>query len=131
MVGPPPDDIDDLNAYSIEEHKQKSEHDRMVKLAEEKKAATRRRINELRKEFKRLKDQNDSLPERSRIGKKELDLVPELRNDLLMAREEKVELVHREMAWESEKYQIALDKLKARFEKEGRREGVVKREKVS
>lgn len=31
------DDIDDPNYYSIELEKQKAEHDRMVKLAEEKK----------------------------------------------------------------------------------------------
>lgn len=31
------DDIDDPNHYSIELEKQKAEHDRMVKLAEEKK----------------------------------------------------------------------------------------------
>ena len=33
------DDIDDPNHYSIELEKQKAEHDRMVKLAEDKKQA--------------------------------------------------------------------------------------------
>ncbi|VEL33456.1 unnamed protein product [Protopolystoma xenopodis] len=64
------DDIEDQQAYSIEESKRKSEQDKLLDLAEKKKADTRRRIGELRLKFKRLKEQNDKLPDRIRLHKK-------------------------------------------------------------
>jgi len=57
-----PDDIEDPNAYSIEEAKQKAEHDKMMKEAEEKKREVRRHIQKMRKMFKQLLEQNDALP---------------------------------------------------------------------
>ncbi|VDQ17287.1 unnamed protein product [Trichobilharzia regenti] len=61
------DDITDPKAYSIEEYKQKSEYDRLVELAEQKKAETRLKVSELRRRFKKLKDRNERLPERIRL----------------------------------------------------------------
>ena len=37
IVSPPADDIDDPKHYNIEVEKQKSEHDRMIQLADDKK----------------------------------------------------------------------------------------------
>uniref|UniRef100_A0A1I8JLC0 Cilia- and flagella-associated protein 44 n=1 Tax=Macrostomum lignano TaxID=282301 RepID=A0A1I8JLC0_9PLAT len=109
------DDIDDPGAYSIEEDKQKSEHDRRVKLAEEKKAGIRRRVNELRVEFRKLKELNQALPERIQLRQREFEMVPQLKLDMQEQRKQKVHLVERELAWESERCQIALNKLRKRF----------------
>uniref|UniRef100_A0A8C4X5D1 Cilia and flagella associated protein 44 n=1 Tax=Erpetoichthys calabaricus TaxID=27687 RepID=A0A8C4X5D1_ERPCA len=57
------DDIEDPNAYSIENAKQKMEMDRMIKEAEEKKAIKRKLLAKLQKEFKQLLLKNKDLPE--------------------------------------------------------------------
>ena len=48
--------------HSIELEKQKAEHDRMVRLAEEKKQQARQTISLLRREFKRLVSRNQEMP---------------------------------------------------------------------
>ena len=58
-----PDDIDDPNAYSIEDAKLKAENDKMMREAEAKKMTERRRIAKLRKTFLELLQQNNELPE--------------------------------------------------------------------
>ncbi|THD23834.1 WD repeat-containing protein 52 [Fasciola hepatica] len=63
------DDIADPKAQSIEQAKQKAEFDRLVSLAEQKKADTRKKVTELRLRFRRLKEQNERLPERIRLRK--------------------------------------------------------------
>ena len=45
---PSADDIHDESHYSIEDAKQKAEHDKMMKIAEEKKSAVRLQIAKLR-----------------------------------------------------------------------------------
>ena len=45
---PSADDIQDESHYSIEDAKQKAEHDKMMKIAEEKKSAVRLQIAKLR-----------------------------------------------------------------------------------
>lgn len=62
-------DIDDPNAYSIEQAKQKSENDKMVSIAENKKQEMRQKINDLRKMFKELMTKNDQLVPRLRLDK--------------------------------------------------------------
>jgi hypothetical protein len=47
---------------SIEDAKQKAEHDKMMKLADEKKKEVRRQIAKLRRQFKSILDQNEGLP---------------------------------------------------------------------
>ncbi|ESO88399.1 hypothetical protein LOTGIDRAFT_126121, partial [Lottia gigantea] len=56
------DDIDDPNAYSIEDAKQKAEYDKLMKQAEEKKREVRRAIAKLRRQFKAILEQNEDLP---------------------------------------------------------------------
>ncbi|KAF8567675.1 Cilia- and flagella-associated protein 44 [Paragonimus westermani] len=107
----PADDIVDPKARSIEQAKQKAEYDRLMNLVELKKAETRKKLTELRLRFKHLKEQNEKLPERIRLGKEEFDLVPQIRADLLKERTAKIDLVYRETAWMSEKYRLALEKL--------------------
>ncbi|KAF7233251.1 WD repeat-containing protein 52 [Paragonimus skrjabini miyazakii] len=113
----PADDIVDPKARSIEQAKQKAEYDRLMNLVEQKKAETRKKVTELRLRFKHLKEQNEKLPERIRLGKEEFDLVPHIRTDLLKERAAKIDLVYRETAWMSEKYRLALEKLENAFQR--------------
>ena len=56
-------------AYSIEEAKQKSESDKILAIAEKKKTQMRQKITDLRKTFKGLIGQNDSLVPRLKLNK--------------------------------------------------------------
>uniref|UniRef100_A0A183AL09 WD_REPEATS_REGION domain-containing protein n=1 Tax=Echinostoma caproni TaxID=27848 RepID=A0A183AL09_9TREM len=111
------DDIADPKAQSIEQAKQKAEYDRLISLAEQKKAETRKKVTELRLRFRRLKEQNERLPERIRLSKEDFNLVPQIRDDLLKDRASKIDLVYRETAWLSEKCRLALEKLHNTFRK--------------
>ncbi|KAL4229263.1 hypothetical protein ACF0H5_012303 [Mactra antiquata] len=110
-----PDDINNPDAYSIEEAKQKAEHDKMMKEAEEKKREVRRHIAKMRRMFKQLLDQNESLPQHLRLHKDEFEMDREIKEELERHKREKIDLVKRELAWESEKHRVALDKLRKRF----------------
>ncbi|XP_053372820.1 cilia- and flagella-associated protein 44-like [Mercenaria mercenaria] len=110
-----PDDIEDPKAYSIEEAKQKAEHDKMMKEAEEKKREVRRHVAKMRRMFKQLLEQNDSLPKDLRLHKDEFEMDREIKLELERHKREKIEVVRKELAWESEKQRIALEKLRKRF----------------
>ncbi len=62
-------DIDDPNAYSIEQAKQKAEYDKMMANAESKKQDMRQKISQLRKSFKELLNKNDQLVPRLKLNK--------------------------------------------------------------
>ncbi|XP_052805423.1 cilia- and flagella-associated protein 44-like isoform X2 [Mya arenaria] len=110
-----PDDIEDPNAYSIEEAKQKAEHDKMMRDAEEKKKEVRRHITKMRRMFKQLLEQNESLPTHLRLHKDEFEMDREIKKELERHKADKIDVVRRELAWESEKQRIALEKLRKRF----------------
>ncbi|XP_068733143.1 cilia- and flagella-associated protein 44-like isoform X1 [Montipora capricornis] len=109
------DDIDDPNHYSIELEKQKAEHDRMVKLAEDKKQNIRRKIGNLRRAFKELMNKNHKLPQHVQITPDEFEIDPDLIKEQKVEVSKKIELVRKEMAWQAEKYTIGLKKLQKRF----------------
>ena len=54
---------------SIEDAKQKAEHDKMMKIAEEKKREVRRQIAKLRRQFKNILESNDGLPNHLQLHK--------------------------------------------------------------
>jgi WD40 repeat protein len=112
---PDVEDIDNPDHYSIEEAKQKAEHDRMLRLAEEKKMTVRREVAKLRRQFQRVKLKNESLPRHLMLAKDELELDPELREEMKAQTKRRTELLRKEMEWETEKQTIALRKLEARF----------------
>ena len=105
------EDIDDPEHYSIEDAKQKAEHDRKMKRAEEKKIHVRRQIASLRRAYSKLQSRNAKLPSHLQLGGVEFVMDPDMERSLKEQAEEKVALVHKEMSWESEKHRIALDKL--------------------
>ncbi|XP_067931339.1 cilia- and flagella-associated protein 44-like [Watersipora subatra] len=110
-----PDDIEDPQAYSIEDAKQKAEHDKMMREAEERKQEVRRIITQLRRQFKKLLEKNHELPVHLRLDSIEFEMDPEIKKELARQTQEKIDTVKKELAWDSEKQQIALDKLKMRF----------------
>ncbi|KAF6034679.1 hypothetical protein EB796_007012 [Bugula neritina] len=110
-----PDDIEDPKAYSIEDAKQKAEHDKMMREAEERKQEVRRIITQLRRQFKKLLEKNHELPTHLRLNAVEFEMDPEIKKELARQTQDKIDTVQKELAWESEKQQIALDKLKMRF----------------
>ena len=97
--------------HSIEDAKQKAEHDRKMKQAEEKKILVRRQIASLRRTFSKLQSRNSKLPSHLQLGAEAFVMDPDMERSLKEQTEEKVELVHKEMSWESEKHRIARDKL--------------------
>ncbi|KAK4471015.1 hypothetical protein MN116_006515 [Schistosoma mekongi] len=111
------DDITDPNTYSIEESKQKLQQDHLMELAEEKKSITRQKLAELKGRFKKLKEQNNRLPERIRLSTEAFNLVPQIRSDLFNNRQAEIDLVYKETAWETEKHRLALEKLENVFTK--------------
>ena len=76
--------------FSIEDAKQKSEYDKKMRLAEEKKAGVRKTIEELRQQFKQLLTENTKLPEHLRLNRKEFEMDPEIKKELARQTEEKV-----------------------------------------
>ncbi|KAH9503837.1 Cilia- and flagella-associated protein 44 [Bulinus truncatus] len=115
LLGKPIDDIDDPNAYSIEDAKQKSEYDKRMKEAEYKKKEVRKKINQMRRQFRTIIEQNENLPKHLQLGRMEFEMDREIKQELERQTQEKIEIVRKELAWESEKLRISLDKLRKRF----------------
>ena len=106
------DDIEDPSAYSIEDAKQKAEYDEMVRQAEERKADARKDVARLQQRFRRLLQQNDdSLPSHLRLDRREFELDPIFRTEMQRNRAEKIAQTERELAFETEKCEIAAKKL--------------------
>ncbi|KAK6963908.1 cilia- and flagella-associated protein 44 [Biomphalaria glabrata] len=113
--GKPVDDIDDPNAYSIEDTKQKSEYDKRMKDAEYKKKEVRKKINLMRRQFRTIIEQNESLPKHLQLSRMEFEMDREIKQELEKQTQEKIEMVKKELAWESEKLRLSLEKLRKRF----------------
>ncbi len=82
--------IDSTVIYSIEDAKQKAEHDRMIKLAEEKKQTVRRQIASLRRTFTKLHQRDSELPKELRLNPKEFVMDPHMEEQLRLETEDKV-----------------------------------------
>ena len=78
--------------YSIEEAKQKAEHDRRVKLAEKKKLETKRAVELLRREFRALFGRDEILPSHMRLTKLDFQMDPLIQKEVESAVEEKVSI---------------------------------------
>eukprot|EP00741_Cyanophora_paradoxa_P024459 tig00022075_g23616.t1 len=108
-------DITDSKQYSIQEDKLKTEHDKLVAAAELKKEGVRKYIQELREEFLKLVEANERAHPKERLSREELELDPDLRVMLEQEAAEKVKQARLELAWISEKKEIALRKLRKKF----------------
>ncbi|KAM9320405.1 cilia- and flagella-associated protein 44 [Gastrophryne carolinensis] len=114
----PAEDIEDPNAYSIEDAKQKRERDLLLKQAEEKKAGKRQALARLREEFRQLLGRNAALPPHMQLGRSEFEMDHRIREEMERQTSERLRTVLRELAWEQEKHNIGLRKLQSRFRDE-------------
>ncbi|XP_020926019.1 cilia- and flagella-associated protein 44 isoform X1 [Sus scrofa] len=112
---PIPEDIEDPKAYSIENARRKREHDKLVKEVEEIKAGKRERIKALRNELQKLLQMNEALPKHMQFKRTDFDLDSKIRAEIDRKTAHKIQRVEKELAWEKEKHQLALMKLKNRF----------------
>ncbi|XP_040277654.1 cilia- and flagella-associated protein 44, partial [Bufo bufo] len=111
----PAEDIEDPDAYSIENAKQKRQHDLLLKQAESKKAGRRRELEVLRKEFRQLLRKNVELPHHMQLSRVEFEMDHRIREEMERQTSERIRTVLKELAWEQEKHNIGLKKLQARF----------------
>ena len=108
-------DIDDPSTYSIEQAKQKSEYDKMIAIAEGKKSEMRQKINNLRKLFKDLTIKNDQLVPRLKLSRDEFMLEESIKEHVINQINEKIDITYRELAWQSEKCRLMLEKVQSKF----------------
>ncbi|XP_077335811.1 cilia- and flagella-associated protein 44 isoform X3 [Lithobates pipiens] len=109
------EDIEDPNAYSIENATQKRQHDLLMKQAEEKKARKRQELAQMRKEFQKLLRKNAELPKHMQMGRAEFEMDHRIREEMERQKSESVRTALKELAWEQEKHNIGLKKLQAQF----------------
>jgi len=113
--GAPAADITSDTAYSIEEEKQKAESDAREAAAAEKKLGVGGQIDRLRAEFTALLRENAALGAAEQIAREELTIDPGLKESIGLETDARVEETKAELAWASEKAELALTKLKQTF----------------
>ncbi|NXL46462.1 CFA44 protein, partial [Podilymbus podiceps] len=109
------EDIEDPNAYNIEEVKQKKEYERIMKEAEEKKNKKREELIALRHEFLFLLQKNQELPQHMQLQREQYEMDHRIFEELDRQTAQRIQLVQKEMAWEREKHLIGLQKLRNQF----------------
>ncbi|GBG93046.1 hypothetical protein CBR_g58401 [Chara braunii] len=109
------EDIVSVTEYSMEDSKQKKEHDNLIAAANLKKASVREQLAKLREEFAQLIEENMSKPPREQLPPEEFDIDSGLRGLIETQTQEKIAMAEKELQWESEKKSIALAKLRRWF----------------
>ncbi|NXH47055.1 CFA44 protein, partial [Dicaeum eximium] len=110
------EDIRDPDAYTIEEYKQKKEHERKMKEAEEKKNKKREELSALRQEFVFLLQKNQELPKHMQLHREEFEMDRRIFEELERQTLQRIQLVQKQLAWEQEKQLIGLQKLQTQFQ---------------
>ncbi|NXC94643.1 CFA44 protein, partial [Certhia familiaris] len=110
------EDIKDPDAYTIEEYKQKKEHERKMMEAEEKKNKKREELSALRKDFVFLFQKNQDLPKHIQLHREEFEMDRRIFEELHRQTLQRIQLVQKELAWEKEKQLIGLQKLQTQFQ---------------
>ncbi|NWX51360.1 CFA44 protein, partial [Steatornis caripensis] len=109
------EDIEDPNAYNIEEVKQKKEYERIMKEAEMKKKKKRDELIALRHEFLFLLQKNQELPEHMQLLREQFEMDHRIFEELNRQTAQRIQLVQKELAWEREKQLTGLQKLQNQF----------------
>ncbi|NXB99125.1 CFA44 protein, partial [Orthonyx spaldingii] len=110
------EDIKDPDAYTIEEYKQKEEHERKMKEAEEKKNKKREELSALRHEFAFLLQKNQELPKHMQLHREEFEMDRRILEELNRQKLQRIQLIQKKLAWEHEKQFIGLQKLQTQFQ---------------
>eukprot|EP01012_Entosiphon_sulcatum_P026263 TRINITY_DN3167_c0_g1_i1.p1 TRINITY_DN3167_c0_g1~~TRINITY_DN3167_c0_g1_i1.p1 ORF type:complete len:1748 (+),score=500.61 TRINITY_DN3167_c0_g1_i1:141-5384(+) len=108
-------DIANRNAYSIQEAKLKADEDKRREIAEQKKKSLREQVQELLAEYETILRENEAAERGKRVAKDELELDPAIKVILTHANEERVENALKELAWDTAKKELRLEKLRAAF----------------
>uniref|UniRef100_A0A8D2LTQ5 Cilia- and flagella-associated protein 44 n=1 Tax=Varanus komodoensis TaxID=61221 RepID=A0A8D2LTQ5_VARKO len=108
-------DIEDPNAYSIENAKQKKEYDEIMRAAELKKYMKRQELITLQQEFQNLLQMNSDLPKHMQLNRAQFELDYRIRAGMDRKTANKIRFVMKELAWEQEKHRIGLKKVQERF----------------
>ena len=112
---PEAEDILTSETYSIEEAKVKLEEDAKRASAEEKKMGTRGYVDKLKEEYLALVAENDAKPPAERLAPEAFEIDPGLRDIVEAETQAKMELMHKSLAWETEKATLGLKKLNEWF----------------
>ncbi|XP_070707121.1 cilia- and flagella-associated protein 44 [Pempheris klunzingeri] len=100
-------DIENPAACSLETNKQ----NRLRQEAEQRKAAKRKKLAELRKKYEEVLRVNQGLPEQFRLKPQELELTPFFREQAERMRAQQERQIRKQLAWEEERSKIALSKM--------------------
>merc|ERR1712184_11993 len=79
------------------------------------KKEVRKSINQLRRQFKAILEQNENMPKNIQLSRMEFEMDKQIKAELEQQTQEKKDLVKRELAWESEQLRVSLEKLRKRF----------------
>ncbi|XP_063235777.1 cilia- and flagella-associated protein 44 isoform X2 [Bacillus rossius redtenbacheri] len=108
-------DVDGSQTYSLEESKIMEDEDRKMELAEEHKQEIKFNVVELAEKYHDIVARNDALPESQRLSEHELELHWTITADLKAIIDGQMELEMRKLAFDVEKSQLGLAKLKSYF----------------
>ncbi|NXO71888.1 CFA44 protein, partial [Phainopepla nitens] len=109
------EDIKDPDAYTIEEYKQKKEHERKMKEAEKKKNKKREELSALRQDFVFLLQKNQELPKHMQLHREEFEMDRRIFEELDRQKLQRIQLGQKQLAWEHEKQLTGLQKLQTQF----------------
>ena len=108
-------DILTSETYSIEDAKVKLEEDAKRAAAEEKQLGIRGYLDKLKEEYLALVAENDAKPPAERLPPDAFEIDPGLRDIVEAETQAKMELMHKSLAWETEKATLGLKKLNEWF----------------
>ncbi|XP_046813293.1 cilia- and flagella-associated protein 44 isoform X2 [Vespa crabro] len=109
------EDIEEPEYPTLENFIVKTEHDKVLALAKEKKEKTLQILHELTAKYSKIVDRNRSLLKSQQIPHENFELDPRITADLNKQLEMKMDLVHRKKAFQAEKSTLALKKLMDHF----------------
>ncbi|KAH0795247.1 cilia- and flagella-associated protein [Histomonas meleagridis] len=101
--------------YSIEEEKQKSELDKRIQEAEKKKELIKQKIEEKRKEFNSIVEENNKAPNYMKLGLESFKIDPFMYDIQEKKSKELEKDASNSTMWEAEKSRVSLNKVKERL----------------
>merc|ERR1712166_34995 len=109
------EDMENSEVYSIQEAKLKTEEDKLIAAAEAQKDVLRGHIATLREELLEQLEANKLAPEAAQLQRLEFDVDPEFKRLLRLEGDFLVSQMHKELAWDSERKRILMQKLRNRY----------------
>ena len=108
-------DIKDETMYSIQQAKLRTEEDRKLEIAEEKKRGVRGKIEGLRERFAKVVERNKEVEDVIQVAEQDFNIDPDFFNMLIERSKAKIEETKKEEQWEVERNTVKLNKIKKKF----------------